>query len=261
MNNWPLQDKAIHDAYRLIARHVYRGRGVFAYQAFDDINARYFAGAIPEPLILWDITQHGHALGWCRPSQDGPPIIKLHPSILSGTESATPWGLTPYVLGVCYAYDVLLHECMHEAVERLRGGWRHLPEVTKLWTSHNNPVWVAECNRIAGLLGYAATITMNGSARVAVPGETTKTGKQRTVTKWTDPGGIPASRFPHTLPGRRTFYLHNALPFKLELDGLRLAGAAARAACDVQLYMTGGCQDLAPTSADRAAGRLRACKG
>src|SRR5262245_224729 len=64
----PTYDQQVHDAYRLIARHVYRAYrlGEFAYAAFDHINAAYFDGRIPETLILWQLTDYGRCLGWCR---------------------------------------------------------------------------------------------------------------------------------------------------------------------------------------------------
>jgi hypothetical protein len=47
-------DERIHDAYRLIARHVYgvHDLGDFAYAAFEHINETNFGNALPEPLIL-----------------------------------------------------------------------------------------------------------------------------------------------------------------------------------------------------------------
>lgn len=223
-----LHSPALHEAYRLIAGHVYRGMGDFAYQAFDDINRRYFAGCLPEPLLLWDITSHGHNLGWTRACKDGPPIIKLHPSVLAGTESAIPWQIAPEVQGVCLAYDLLLHECVHLSVDYLHGGWENLPGLTQLWTSHNNPVWVDECNRIACLLGFNERTRMGYYKRVPVPGKFTKTGKSETKPKWTHGGRYNPEYFPQGLRGRFDFYLLNRLPFDLNLNGKVLSGSTER---------------------------------
>src|SRR5262249_21231745 len=121
-------NEQVHAAYRLIARHVYRvgGLGDFAYAAFEYINVTFFDGRLPEPLILWDITNWGKCLGWTRSPTDGPPIIKLHPSIVAPSDGkhrlrgSTPWNIKHP--GRCYAYHVLLHECVHAAVNYLHGG-------------------------------------------------------------------------------------------------------------------------------------------
>src|SRR5262245_3030671 len=109
LNTTRAYEREVHDAYRVVARHVYRrGRlGEFAYRAFDHVNATHFGGKVPETLILWDLTDHGHCLGHCRSSDEGPPIIKLHPSLVLPA-SAAPWGIPPEYLGWCCAYDVLL---------------------------------------------------------------------------------------------------------------------------------------------------------
>src|SRR5262245_7715742 len=86
----PKYDQALRDAYRLIAEHLYGDRGRFAYAAFEYINATYFEGKIPEPLLLWDITDYGACLGWTRSPKDGPPIIKLHPGTVDPVVT-NPW--------------------------------------------------------------------------------------------------------------------------------------------------------------------------
>jgi hypothetical protein len=211
-------DEQVHAAYRLIARHVYRvgHLGDFAYAAFEHINAAFFAGRLPEPLILWDITNYGKCLGWTRSPQDGPPIIKLHPSLVMpvGTQSVAggwkpPWGLSQ--LGHCYAYDVLLHETVHAAVEYLHGGVEAHPDFSSKWTSHANPVWVAECNRIARIMGVDVAYDMKRYRRVPTGG-LTKTGKPATKVEFSCDGPDP-ERFPQNLPGRVAFYRAKQLPF------------------------------------------------
>src|SRR5262245_14356015 len=106
----------IREAYRLVAAYVYGELGRFAYRAFDFINATYFADARPETLILWHLTDHGRELGWCRSCADGPPIILLHPWLVEppACECQTErWHNPVELYGLCYAFDVLLHECIH----------------------------------------------------------------------------------------------------------------------------------------------------
>jgi hypothetical protein len=211
-------DERVHAAYRLVARHVYRvgGLGDFAYAAFEYINATFFDGRLPEPLILWDITNWGGCLGWTRSAEDGPPIIKLHPSLVMpvGTKSAAlgwrpPWG--EHRLGHCYAFHVLLHETIHVAVNYLLGGIEAHPDFSKKWTSHANPLWVAECNRIAGIMGVDVVYDMKRYRRVPT-GERTKTGKPATKVVFGCDGPDP-EHFPHNLPGTDDFYQAKQVPF------------------------------------------------
>jgi hypothetical protein len=219
-------DDDLHTAYRTVARHVYRrGRlGEFAYTAFDYINATYFKGQLPEALILWDITEYGHCLGWCRPAEDGPPIIKLHPATVCPAVTKLPfyspeqaekvWGYPADWFGLPFAYDVLLHECVHASVEYLLGGWGRRADFCSYWTCHNCPAWVGELNRLAPLLGYRGDpFTMRKPRRVPTD-VIGKSGKPKTRTVRTQAGGAPKlAEFPHNLPGRESFYLGQKLPF------------------------------------------------
>jgi hypothetical protein len=212
-------DDAIAQAYCLIARHLYRRLGQFAYAAFDDINATYFEKKLPDTLLVWDLTDYGSCLGWCRSAADGPPIIKIHPAVVSPAwrpPDELIWRMPPAWFGLSLAYDVLLHECCHASVDYLHGGWEHLPEQRSYWTVHNNPIFVAECNRIAPELGYAGdAFTMKRPTHVPIPGAVTKRGRPRTKTVRIQAGHAPDfERFPHTLPGREQ--LAEILPFPWE---------------------------------------------
>jgi hypothetical protein len=206
----PTYDQRIHDAYRLIARHVYRAHrlGEFAYVAFDHINATYFDGRIPETLILWQLTDHGHALGWCRSALDGPPIITLHPALIVPADdgSETKWHVPRHLLGWCYAFDVLLHEMIHACVEYVLGGWEHLKGQERgrsKWSSHNNPLWIGECNRIAAQIGLFDRYTLKRYRRV-----------EKKVRYQQDDADAPDfERFPHADPAREEFYRRGVLPF------------------------------------------------
>jgi hypothetical protein len=208
-------DDDIHVAYRMVARHVYQhGRlGEFAYRAFDYINANFFEGKLPETLILWDLTEWGGCLGKTRSANDGPPIVKLHPAlVLPAAEH--PWGYSPDVLGRPFAYHVLLHECVHVAVNYLYGGYEGLPGCRSYWTSHNNPLWVGEINRLAPLIGYEGDpFTMRLPRRVPAGG-VGKSGKPLTRSVRCQEGNAPnIEHFPHNLPGMTSFYRNGELPF------------------------------------------------
>jgi hypothetical protein len=174
------------EACKRIAGFYWARKGLWAYEAFEFINATYFDGKLPWPFIQWGLTPHGHCLGFTQ-SSDDPPVITLHPSVLGGTEKEDPWSVPPPWLGACYAFDVLLHETMHVSVAYLLGGWRD-----KGHTSHNNTAWIAEVNRLAPLLGlHGVQAAMKKPKRLPIPGLTTKTGKPATkVVRVTD-GNVP----------------------------------------------------------------------
>jgi hypothetical protein len=206
-------------ACKRIARHYDGPRGDFAYECFEHINATLFGGALPWPLIRWALTAHGGCLGFTHASQ-GPPVIQLHPSLLGGTEKPDPWNISPDFLGVCYAYDVLLHECMHVQVNYVLGGWRG-----KGQTSHNNPLWIAEVNRLGPLLGLPAFVAApSKTKRVPIEGQTTKTGKPATRVVRTCEGTIPwcaVTTFPHAARlhfGQAGYFVANRLPFEAKTD-------------------------------------------
>ncbi len=49
--------------FREIAASRDGAHGVWSYQAYDYINATYFAGRLPTPLILWTLTPYANCLG------------------------------------------------------------------------------------------------------------------------------------------------------------------------------------------------------
>jgi hypothetical protein len=70
-------------------------------------------------------------------------------------------------------------------------------------TSHNNPQWVTEVNRLAPLLGFSDIQAGRQVAkRVPIGGKLTVTGKPRTTVKRVTEGNIPfsaVSGFPRAL--------------------------------------------------------------
>jgi hypothetical protein len=226
-------DEQIRQAYRLIARHVYRTKGVFAYCAFEYVNATFFSNRLPEPLILWDLTDWGKCLGWTRSPKDGPPIIKLHPSLID--PSADPrqrqrWSIPLDLLGHCYAYLVLIHECIHASVNYLLGGFESHPGHKSYWTSHNNPLWIGEVNRIAAAMGWPAINSMK-RYRWIDTGLRDEKGKPITKQAYIS-DGPDFERFPHDVPGVEDFCRAGILPFSWDNSHqAQPAHAAGKSGC------------------------------
>jgi hypothetical protein len=142
----------IESACQTVAQHYYGERGLWCYRAFAWINRVLFDDELPCPLILLGLTAHGGCLGLTHSpvSESRAPTVLLHSSLWGGTEKANPWGISPDLLGARYAFDVLIHECMHISVNYLLGGYNPASE-----SSHDNDNWIAEVNRIAPLIGLA----------------------------------------------------------------------------------------------------------
>lgn len=221
------------EAARLVAVECYGDLGEFGYQAFDWINATLFDGRLPVPLILWELTAHGACLGLTTSRHGAPPVIRLHPSLLGGPAPwANPWRVPADQLGPAYALDVLIHECMHVAVAYLLGG-ANGP------TSHNNPGWVGEAQRIGPLLGLQFRAGRSVTKRVPIAGgDLGPSGKPKTRTvRVTEDGASVQFRdiasFPHAVRACLTdaggYYRANALPFANVLTG----------ECNTQLDVTG----------------------
>jgi hypothetical protein len=178
--------REIEEACCIVAGHYYGERGLWCYRAFAWINETLFFDDLPLPLITLGLTAHGKCLGWtANKESDKPPVIMLHPSIWRGTEKPDPWGIAPDLLGDRYALDVLMHECIHVSVHYRLGG----PSAGD--SSHNNPEWISEINRIAPLIGLEGVD--------AAMSKVTREGKKvRRVCK----GNIPlcaAATFPHSV--------------------------------------------------------------
>ena len=180
---------------RAVAEYYYGAVGTFVYDAYEFINARYYGGDLPVPMIQVGITPFGHCLGLTK-SRDGQPKIGLHPSAIS-PRSTDPliFGYSADSLGIRFAYDVLLHELVHVAANYLYG-------VTDGDSSHNNSTWIAEINRLSPLIGLdGVQAEMTKVKRVSIPGET-KTGKPATKPAKVNAGNTPLdyiSRWPHPL--------------------------------------------------------------
>jgi hypothetical protein len=200
-------------ALRLVATYFDGDHGQWAYNTFDAINAAYFEGRLPTPLIRWSLTPHGGCLGLTRATDR--PIVTLHPSLLGGTERVNPWDISPDWLGVAYAFDVLLHETIHVCQYVLHGGGTGP-------TSHNNDVWIAEINRIAPLLGLTGVEAgLSKTIRVPIKGEFTVRGKPATRVVRRSEGNLPheaVATFPYGVRRHQgtadAFYRANTTPIR-----------------------------------------------
>lgn len=207
----------IEQACRLVAGTYYGGKGLWLCNAFDAINKHIFDDKLPYPHIILALTAHGKCQGWSRSSKKRPPTICLHPSAFGGTEKDDPWGIPSECLGYRFAFDILLHECMHVSVNYCLGG-------AKGPTSHNNPQWISEVNRIAPLIGFNdVDAGMSKTKRVQIKDKSTfKPGRKPTKVVRTTDGNIQFSSvasFPIGLRKERGeayyYYTSGKLPIKV----------------------------------------------
>jgi hypothetical protein len=175
------------DALRRVAEECFGPDGLWLYDAFEAINEAYFANELPLPLITIQITSHGRCLGWTKKgSLSWRPHIAIHPTLFGQRGKKTPWGYPTKWLGRAMAFDVLLHEAIHVSVHYLLGGATGP-------TSHNNPQWVREVNRLCPLLGFSGIEAGRQVSRRVLTddGETTKTGKPKKDVKKVTDGNVP----------------------------------------------------------------------
>jgi len=154
----------------------------------------------------------------------------LHPGLLSiaddqgGTKNKN-WGIPRAWLGVARAFDTLLHECMHVSVHSLHEGGDACGPGWKQMTSHNEPHWIGEVNRLAPLLDLNIVAGRNTTRRVPIEGAVAgPRGKVPTRVVRATTGDVSygaVARFPYgtrTELGLTDWYERNALPFPHALD-------------------------------------------
>lgn len=122
--------------YRKAQEILWGDAGLWAYDAFVELNDRYFGGEISCRGIAWGLTPYGSRLGHTAPNGR----ITLHPALLDPKSDA--WGTERAMFGERYARDVLLHEMIHVL---LFG--------RQLAASHNAQPWCDEIVRLAPELG------------------------------------------------------------------------------------------------------------
>jgi hypothetical protein len=207
-----VQREAIGPALDLVADYYHPRYGRWAYAAFAAVNAAFFDGRLPQPLIQWAITPYGACLGRTGHRGHGDrAIITLHPSIVRPVASwlrddrEPAWGLDPDWFGPLYALDVLIHEAIHVAQFSLYGdgGWKWRPGRS----SHNCESWIAEVNRLAPLWGMEGVEAgLQVPRRVPIPGEFTKRGKPKTKVVKVDLGNVPLSAHGRAPSGLREHF-------------------------------------------------------
>lgn len=201
-------------AVRVIAQTYYGDNGLWLCRAFDAINRKLFGGTLPQPLITIEMTRWSCCLGWCWLSEGLLPRVVIHPTILGVGQgnSQPPWGLPRRWMGRRFAFDVLLHECVHISVRHRLGGYDGP-------SSHNNEQWISEVNRLCPLIGLRGI-----EAGRQVPKRVQKKDKTGTVVKKVDEGNLPfhaVASFPHGIRvHQRTaarFYRSGRLPVRVPL--------------------------------------------
>jgi len=123
--------------------------GPFAYQTWYDYNQRYFDDQLLPVPIVFGLVPHGRALS----HYDGYRRRELlHPSLFV-PQGENPWHVLP-ILGRLLAAEVILHDMIHMRV------WQLCGSRGKGASSHNNPFFIREINRLAPLLGLPANASL-----------------------------------------------------------------------------------------------------
>lgn len=199
------------DTLRDAARLIYPGVGGQLYDWWETINEAHFGRQMTPPGIQFGLTPHGKNYGAWRGYEH---TITLHRSLLDPSGDAWDIG---HLLGNRFAWDVLLHEMMHQYISTVRGisgreARRNSPQggnEADGGSPHNCPSWVAEINRLSAELG------LNCTAHVV---------KQRRVNgdvKWAPPEGFDMtigdlSTWPHSVRPQE-YYADDPNPaFELE---------------------------------------------
>lgn len=204
---------SVDAVFRQVAALRDRVAGRWAYAAFDFLNAAYFDGRLPTPLILWELTPYGHCVGDTRAAL--PAMIRLHPQV---RKFDTPQGVPGAV-----ACDVLLHELIHVAVLALHGEDCGCDRRLATDSSHSDPCWLTEVTRIAPLLGIDRQARGNKKVRVPIDGGGTgaRGAPRSRIVRLTEGDDTYMSYqavcdFPHTArveAGQSDYYRENVLPF------------------------------------------------
>ena len=135
------------EALAVAAEIIHPRVGRWTYETWAELNENLWDGELPICGIQWGLTPHGSAHGLWSGSQN---TITLHKSLIEPKGNA--WGIA-HKMGERYAADVLLHEMMHQYIDVVLGVRDGGESESPSKSSHNNPYWVAEVNRIAQLLG------------------------------------------------------------------------------------------------------------
>lgn len=152
------------DALRNAAEIIHPGIGRKLYTWWDEINREHFGRQMSPPGIQFGLTPHGSRLGLWRGSEN---VIVLHRSLVKPSGNAWDFAsdLNRDGGGEAYCRDVLLHEMVHQYIRTVRGVTSD-DEEAEGTSSHNNPWWVAEVNRISPRIGLDVQASVIRQKRV-----------------------------------------------------------------------------------------------
>ncbi len=154
-------------AYRHAAETLFPIRGSWSFDAWSQINARFWYDSLTPGAILWGLTA-GCDFGSYNPNNNA---ITLHEALpgrdfakqgeidwvmANRDQALDSWGLAPSAFGIGTALGTLLHESMHQAHHQ-QGIAYPLNRKGKT-EAHHNHTWLAECQRIADLIGITPRI-------------------------------------------------------------------------------------------------------
>src|SRR5687768_7030600 len=108
METTPRISKCLQSACRSVVETFYGEDGRWLCAAYDAINAAYFEGWLPFPLLTIEITHDSACLVWCSADPGRPPHIAIHPTVFGPRRKVNPWGVPEGWLGRAFAFDVLL---------------------------------------------------------------------------------------------------------------------------------------------------------
>ena len=199
---------ALHQAIETVAAACYGDDPAIklAYQLFRTINSQWFADTLPLPFIIRGLTPYSHGFSWLQTQGDAP-LLFLHPRLFATAgldrqkhkKATKVWGVSSAWFGPHLLGDVILHECLHAHLTYNKGGAIGP-------TSHNNPGWVAEVNRLLPLLGFHQ-LRAGRSKTVRVP----VAGRGRNRRPESDGHGGP-SRVERTTDGNIPFKAVSGFP-------------------------------------------------
>ena len=133
------------DAMRDTAVAYWSDLGAFVYDAYGWENSERFDNRIALPMIQVALTPHGGCIGMTNANVQRP-VITIHPSSWGNPDA---WGGIP--AGRRYVLDIVIHEMTHVSVQMTMQD--HTEGVGPWKSSHDNPIWCEEVNRMSPLLG------------------------------------------------------------------------------------------------------------
>lgn len=168
--------------------------GIWLFDTWQSHNERYFDNQLDVIPLTFGLLPHGAKLGvYHNRADDGYDLITLHHSLLNPTGNA--WQILP-LLGKRFASDVLLHEMMHQAIYQQYGHNGEPLNTSFGSSSHNNPAWCDEINRLSPMLGLSCKAQIIKRQRVVNP----DTGKKTTLEWVVQDGHLDRTQlgsFPH----------------------------------------------------------------